>query len=163
MDSPVHILGLLKSHIVYISLYLSILFHLSGAGSRWQQDKEGVPDVRLPSKVFQLLQADPEAFPGQVSYIIPPACSGSALGSPTSWTCLENLQGKMWTWPIKLTPSSHHTSQVTRHNWLLVPGAYSKPAGTTFSISAPSLERPTCWYETWTHTGFIIKSNQTSF
>ncbi len=33
-------------------------------------------------------------FPGQMRYVIPPACSGSALGSPTSWTCLEHLQRK---------------------------------------------------------------------
>jgi len=33
-----------------------------------------------------------EAFPGQKGYIIPPASSGSAPGSPSSRTCLKNLQ-----------------------------------------------------------------------
>ena len=32
-----------------------------------------------------------EAFPGHMRYIIPPAGSGSAAGSPPSRTCLENL------------------------------------------------------------------------
>lgn len=42
-----------------------------------------------PSNVFRLLKAF------QIRYIIPPACSPSPTpGSPTSWTCLENLQGE---------------------------------------------------------------------
>lgn len=32
---------------------------------------------------------DPEAFPAQIGYVIPPVC---ALGSPPSWTCPEYFQ-----------------------------------------------------------------------
>lgn len=39
----------------------------------------GSQDALLPSHVLQLLLGDPNAFPGQVGYIIPPACCGSAL------------------------------------------------------------------------------------
>ncbi len=61
-----------------------ILFRLSGAGSWWQQAKQSIQHVPLPSNIFQLLRGDPEAFPGQMRYVIPPACSGSASGSLTS-------------------------------------------------------------------------------
>lgn len=39
------------------------------------------------SKTFQLLLGDPEAVPGQMRYIVPPASSGFAPGSPPSWPC----------------------------------------------------------------------------
>ena len=45
-----------------------------------------------PSNTLQLLLGDPEAFPGQKRYIIPPAGSGSASASPPSRTCPENLE-----------------------------------------------------------------------
>ena len=32
------------------------------------------------------------AIPSHVGNVIPPACSGSAPGSPTSWKCLKHLQ-----------------------------------------------------------------------
>ncbi|KAF7653207.1 hypothetical protein LDENG_00085630 [Lucifuga dentata] len=35
-------------------------------------------------------------FPGQVRYVIPPGYSGSAPGSPPSWTCPENLQREVY-------------------------------------------------------------------
>ncbi len=66
----------------------------SEARSQWQQAEEGSPGVLLLSNVFQLLLGDPKTFPGQMRYIIPPACSGSTQGYPTSWTCPENLQRK---------------------------------------------------------------------
>lgn len=34
---------------------------------------------------------DPEALPGQKTYVIPPATSGSSLGPPVNGTCPENL------------------------------------------------------------------------
>jgi len=67
---------------------------LSGAGSWWQPAKQGPPGFLLPRHALQFLLGDPEAFPGQKRYIIPPAGSGSAPGSPPSWTCPENLQGE---------------------------------------------------------------------
>ena len=56
------------------------------AGSRWQQAEQGAPGPLLPSNIFQFLLGDPEAFPGQLGYVIPPASSVSTLWSPTSWT-----------------------------------------------------------------------------
>ena len=58
--------------------------------SRWQQAEQGAPGPLLPSNVFQFLLGDPEAFPGQLGYVIPPVSSGS----PTCWTCPENIQGE---------------------------------------------------------------------
>jgi len=48
-------------------------------------------DFLLPSNTLQLLLGDPKAIPGQIRYIIPPAGSGSAPGSPASRMCPENL------------------------------------------------------------------------
>uniref|UniRef100_A0A3B4B9V6 Thyroid hormone receptor alpha b n=1 Tax=Periophthalmus magnuspinnatus TaxID=409849 RepID=A0A3B4B9V6_9GOBI len=45
----------------------SISFRLSGAGSRGQQSKQGLPDFPHPGHVLQLLRWDPKAFPGQLS------------------------------------------------------------------------------------------------
>lgn len=52
----------------------SIFLWLSGTLSWWQQAKKGIYSPK-------------QHFPGQIRYIIPPACSGSTLGSTTSWTC----------------------------------------------------------------------------
>jgi len=63
-------------------IHPSVLLLLSTAGSRWQPAKQGPPGFLLPSHTLQfLLGGDPEAFPGQKRYIIPPAGSGSAPGS----------------------------------------------------------------------------------
>lgn len=51
----------------------------------------GSPDVPLLSYVLQLLQGDPKTLTGQMGYEIPSERSRSALGLPSSWTCLENL------------------------------------------------------------------------
>jgi len=53
----------------------------------------GAPGFLLPSNTLELL-GDPEAFPGQMRYIIPPAGSGSAPRSPPSRTCPEYLEGE---------------------------------------------------------------------
>jgi len=42
--------------------------------------QERNPDIPLPSDTLQLLLGDPEAFPGQKGYIIPPVSPGSAPG-----------------------------------------------------------------------------------
>jgi len=62
----------------------SIFVRLSGAGSRWQSAKQGPPGFLLPSHALQFLLGDPEGFPGQKRYIIPPVGPGSAPGSPPS-------------------------------------------------------------------------------
>jgi len=59
------------------------IIRLSEAGSRWQLAKQGPPGFFLPSYA-QFLLGDPEAFPGPKRYVVSPAGSGSAPGSPPS-------------------------------------------------------------------------------
>lgn len=40
--------------------------------------------VLLTGLILQLLLGDSKAFPGQIGYVIPPVCSGLALGSSAS-------------------------------------------------------------------------------
>ncbi|TWW62190.1 hypothetical protein D4764_04G0008370 [Takifugu flavidus] len=61
-----------------LSIHPSILYRLSGVGSRGQQPKERSPDFPLPSYFFQLIRRDPQAFPDQsrdslsnVSWVFP--------------------------------------------------------------------------------------------
>jgi len=70
------------------SNHRSIYFLPLIRGGVRQQVQEGNPDIPLPSDTLQLLQRDPEAFPGQKLHIIPPTCPES----PPSRTCPENLQ-----------------------------------------------------------------------
>lgn len=48
-------------------------------------------DSFLLSLVLQLLLGNAKVFPGHGGYIIPPACSGSALGFFPNRTCLKYL------------------------------------------------------------------------
>lgn len=45
------------------------------SGSQWQQAGQRRPDILLPSHVHQLILGGAQ---GQMGYVIPPACSGSA-------------------------------------------------------------------------------------
>ncbi|CAB1438716.1 unnamed protein product [Pleuronectes platessa] len=45
----------------------------------------GYPDIPLPSHNLQLFLGDPEVFPGQMGYRVPPASFESISGSPPSW------------------------------------------------------------------------------
>ncbi|TWW80518.1 hypothetical protein D4764_01G0003330 [Takifugu flavidus] len=72
-------------------IHPSILYRLSGVGSRGQQPKERSPDFPLPSYLFQLIRRDPQAFPDQSRDIVSPTCPGSSQGSPTGGTCPEHL------------------------------------------------------------------------
>lgn len=45
-----------------------------------------------PEKAFQLLPGDPEAFPGQMGYISPPASSGSTTVFLLSWLSPVDLR-----------------------------------------------------------------------
>ncbi|TWW64582.1 hypothetical protein D4764_22G0002290 [Takifugu flavidus] len=74
-----------------VSMHASILYRLSGVGSRGQQPKERSPDFPLPSYFLQLIRRDPQAFPGQPRDIVSPTCPGSSRGSPTGGTCPEHL------------------------------------------------------------------------
>uniref|UniRef100_A0A3B4B7V7 STIL N-terminal domain-containing protein n=1 Tax=Periophthalmus magnuspinnatus TaxID=409849 RepID=A0A3B4B7V7_9GOBI len=65
-----------------VNIHPSIFFHLSGAGSRGQQSKQGLPNFPHSRHVLQLLRWDPKAFPGQLRDIVPPACPGSSPGPP---------------------------------------------------------------------------------
>lgn len=53
----------------------------------WRQNS----DIFILSNSVQLFLVDLKTFPGRRGYIIPPACSGYALRSPSRWTCLKNL------------------------------------------------------------------------
>ena len=77
---------------VSYSNHPSIFACFSWVGSHWQRAQRVILEALLPSNTSQLLLGDPEAFPGQMRYIIPPAGSGSAQGSPPSWSCQENIQ-----------------------------------------------------------------------
>lgn len=54
----------------YHPFYFQILFKL-------QQAKQVSPDILFPIHILQLLLEDHKVFPGQMKYIILPACSGS--------------------------------------------------------------------------------------
>ncbi|TWW81824.1 hypothetical protein D4764_01G0016390 [Takifugu flavidus] len=49
-----------------VETHPSILYRLSGVGSRGQQPKERSPDFPLPGYLLQLIRRDPQAFPGHV-------------------------------------------------------------------------------------------------
>lgn len=64
--------------------------------------------------VQMLSTGDPEIFPGQMGYIIPAACFGSAPGSPPSWTCLIDPN---------MNASGGHSIVIRwqcHHNWLFL-------------------------------------------
>ncbi len=71
------------SVLMYYYFHPSILFHLSGARARWQQAKQSIPDVPLPSSVFQFLQEDPEAFCYQLAVPVKPPKEGTQEASVT--------------------------------------------------------------------------------
>ena len=77
---------------VSYSSHPSFFVCFSGVGSHWQQAQKVILEALLPSNTSQLLLGNPETFPGQMRYIIPPVSSGSAPGSPPSWSCQENIQ-----------------------------------------------------------------------
>lgn len=49
---------------IYPSIHPSILFLLFWIGSRWQQDKQRIPDIPLQGNTFQLLLGGPKARQG---------------------------------------------------------------------------------------------------
>lgn len=62
-----------------ILFFLAVYLELGHSGSEGSN-----PDVLPPSNTLQLLLGDPKAFPGQMSCIIHPECSGSI--PPISWS-----------------------------------------------------------------------------
>lgn len=79
-------------NLTVAKLDLSYKATYPGCLSCWQQTKQGIQDIPLPSNIFRRFLGDLKALPSQMRYIIPPACSGSTPGSPISLTCPENLQ-----------------------------------------------------------------------
>ena len=65
----------------------STIFLSAEVGSQSRQVQEGNPDFPLPRDPLLLLLGGPEAFPGQMGYIIPAVSSGSARGLLPGWTC----------------------------------------------------------------------------
>ena len=64
----------------------------------------------LTQATLQLLLGDPEAFLGQMRYIIPLMHSGCTPRPPTSWTCLVNLQQKAPGRPLDPMPRTTSTA-----------------------------------------------------
>lgn len=69
----------------------SIFICLFVAGSWGQLPKQGHPDLPLPTHLFQLIQGNTEAFPGQQRDVIYPACPWSTLGPAPNGTSLKHL------------------------------------------------------------------------
>lgn len=112
-------LSVLQSILGSFSLVDGSSIHSSRIGSQGQQAKQGVPHSPLPSHAFQLILGDPEALPGQMGYVVPPANSGSNSRSPPSWKCRVNLQRKASRWrpdkipqPPQLTPFNKKEQQL---------------------------------------------------
>lgn len=88
IHSVFYALSVIQTHIICkrLSMYLNRSIRLSSAAS---SNYARSPDVFPVSTSLQPLLGDPEASPGQMGYVIPAACSGSAPGSPIRWMCLE--------------------------------------------------------------------------
>ncbi len=91
-------MGILCCSLIF---YSSIVFWcLSGVRS---QAKQGHLDQSPPYQQFPASPGRSRSISGQMRNIISPECSGSTPGSPTSWTCLENLQRKApWRHPDQM-------------------------------------------------------------
>lgn len=83
---------LLRIVIGCISIHPSMHCSFPWVGS-WGQQPQEAPRLPWPSHLLQLLQWDPEAFPGQPRDIIPPLFPGSFLRSRVSETCPEHQGG----------------------------------------------------------------------
>lgn len=116
----------LFSFLGTVPIHPSIYCCLSGVGSRWQQAKQGGADVPLPSNAFQFLLGDPEAFPGQMWYIISPASSGSTPGSPTSWMFLVGSWMQEASWSDAPTSSTGSFQHGGRGALLLAPATQQR-------------------------------------
>ena len=68
----------LRTELMYVCIIHPFVVLLSGSGSQWQQAMQGGPSVLLFSHILQLFVKDAEEFPGQMGYVIPQSCSGSA-------------------------------------------------------------------------------------
>lgn len=78
LPAPTLLMDFYNTKATVLLFLVFIFFLLSKVGSCWQT----LPDLPLPTYIFQLALRAPEAFPGQIGYIIPPATSGS---TPPSW------------------------------------------------------------------------------
>lgn len=80
----------------FTSKDIRVNWRLSEFGSRPQFGLSWVFQMSLsPGNTFQLLLGDHKASPGQMGFIIPPASSGSTLGSPPSWERPESPRWKV--------------------------------------------------------------------
>uniref|UniRef100_A0A8C5DF86 Solute carrier family 25 member 48 n=1 Tax=Gouania willdenowi TaxID=441366 RepID=A0A8C5DF86_GOUWI len=64
---------------------------LSGARSRRQQSQQRCPDLPIHAHLLQPFWGDPEATPGQLRDIVPPACPGPPTRPLPNRTCLKRL------------------------------------------------------------------------
>lgn len=105
--------GTLILGCLHMDLYHTV-FAWSSSRSRGQQLQQSCPDSPLPSHVH-LLRGNPEAFPGQPTYIIPSVRPGSICsmhGSP-------NLNRTVW-WSLILRSFHMHAHMyLCNHAWLM--------------------------------------------
>ena len=114
---------------LHIHIHLSIHFH----PSVWARH----PHYPLPRPFLLLLREDPQAFPGQPSDIVTPACPGSSSGSPPGGACQEHLLEKASRGHLIQMPPERHLS------WLLSMWRSSGGGLETVSIIGLGADRQT--------------------
>lgn len=67
-----------------------------GSGLRGSRLSKVLQMSLSSTNAFLFLLGNPEAYWGQMRYVVAPACSGSTPGAPTNGTCFESLP---WTAP----------------------------------------------------------------
>lgn len=73
-------------------IILRCFSYLSPSICSWaKQAEHGSPNILLSSHILQLLFGDPKTFPVHMGYVVPPVCSGSAVGSSPSRICPKYL------------------------------------------------------------------------
>lgn len=89
----------------------------------------------------QVHLGDPEAFPGQMGCIFPPASSESVLGSPASWMCPQQLQRKPPRSHSDQMPEQPQLAPFRHEGAVSLLQAPSKPLTLSLRLSPDTLQR----------------------